>query len=89
MVGKTSENSSAFACMLQPYSTALTLLAIHLLRTINPQKAKKNNDDKECAITKRQPEINCCALGLVNYGPSGTQPLPQAEKVPERIYHYL
>lgn len=46
-------------------------------------------DDKACAITKRKPESNCCALGLVDHGLPGRWLLLLVESVPEMIYHYL
>lgn len=80
-VGETWENSSASPWMLQQHSTALTLLAFGLLRMTNPWKAKRKIGDKTCAITKRESERNCCALGSVNHGLSGRQLLPQPERL--------
>lgn len=74
--GETWENSSTSACT----SIALTPMAFELPRMINPRKAKKKIGDKACAITKREPERNCCALGPVSHGLSGGQLLAQPEK---------
>lgn len=65
MVGKTLENSSVSACMLQLHSTGLALVAIDFLKM--HEKLRKKFI-KACAITKRQPESNRCAVASLSHG---------------------